>query len=454
MQRNLFQYAPSLGINGTGGVTLDGTIARQLYQMVYRNDNGSGEPQSGVVGDLYRVSTELQIDYNGAAPAFPNRTIYSVLLTDTEALGGGSNLAFNLTYRGVDMENRNFFGFTIGSNGENFDVVGSEGANAFVLEGFSPFPLIGLPAATGESATSHTLKLELSLEKVAGQTDQWRVRTRITNKDTDTILFDNTGYNLDGNGETPAEELLVILPENTPLYGKMGTGFFAGDSTSTLEEEISVTQIASDNFEISSFSLAVNEDGDGLNQVEEALLGTDDTKQDTDDDGFNDDVEVTAGSNPLDKDSTPVVNLLINESLTNLADGPIGDSPMFNAQAAFASENNVVTSTGRFQRAQPTTGFLASEGTGLAEGDVIGLRIDFRLRGPVDLGEVNTSAIRIALTDVLSSGNAQALVGAGINTNTFRKRNTSVRNLHRRFRRSRRRSPYRSGPRIFRLERI
>ncbi|WP_449528481.1 Ig-like domain-containing protein, partial [Flavobacterium beibuense] len=43
-----------------------------------------------------------------------------------------------------------------------------------------------------------------------------------------------------------------------------------------------------------------DQDGDGLNNSEEALIGTDPTLPDTDGDGINDGDEVTGGSNPLD----------------------------------------------------------------------------------------------------------------------------------------------------------
>ncbi len=48
-------------------------------------------------------------------------------------------------------------------------------------------------------------------------------------------------------------------------------------------------------------------DGDGLTNVQEVdIYGTDPSNPDSDDDGFDDGVEVEAGSNPLDKNSTPL----------------------------------------------------------------------------------------------------------------------------------------------------
>jgi len=46
-------------------------------------------------------------------------------------------------------------------------------------------------------------------------------------------------------------------------------------------------------------------DNDGLTNVQEFLAGTDPFKADTDGDGWNDEAEVTAGSDPLDANSTP-----------------------------------------------------------------------------------------------------------------------------------------------------
>ncbi|MBT3941075.1 hypothetical protein HOD83_03950 [Candidatus Woesearchaeota archaeon] len=56
---------------------------------------------------------------------------------------------------------------------------------------------------------------------------------------------------------------------------------------------------------IFNVSYAIDTDGDGLDDLTEATIGTRENSMDTDEDGFSDGVEVEFGSDPLNVKSSP-----------------------------------------------------------------------------------------------------------------------------------------------------
>ncbi|WP_129751695.1 gliding motility-associated C-terminal domain-containing protein [Flavobacterium beibuense] len=75
---------------------------------------------------------------------------------------------------------------------------------------------------------------------------------------------------------------------------------------------------------------ACDQDGDGLNNTQEAIYGTDPTNPDTDGDGINDGSEITNGTDPLSACSPNLNNPLCdrdNDGLTNAEEALIGTNP-------------------------------------------------------------------------------------------------------------------------------
>lgn len=82
-------------------------------------------------------------------------------------------------------------------------------------------------------------------------------------------------------------------------------------------------------FRIVGIGTAGDDDGDGLNTAEEALLGTDANDPDSDDDGYSDGLEADQGTNPLDANDTPPfssqpsVQFAASNTVVNEGDGEI-----------------------------------------------------------------------------------------------------------------------------------
>src|SRR5690606_20875059 len=75
---------------------------------------------------------------------------------------------------------------------------------------------------------------------------------------------------------------------------------------------------------------ACDQDGDNLNNTQEAVYGTDPTNHDTDGDGINDGSEVTNGTDPLDPCSPNLNSPLCDrdgDGLTNAYEALLGTNP-------------------------------------------------------------------------------------------------------------------------------
>lgn len=97
---------------------------------------------------------------------------------------------------------------------------------------------------------------------------------------------------------------------------------------------------------VSIFEEAKDPDGDSLTNAQEIALGTDPFRADTDEDGFNDAVEVTAGSNPLDPQSTPIHYTYTVISIWNNSDPSVASGVWIGPPISIFNRTDPSASTG------------------------------------------------------------------------------------------------------------
>jgi len=174
-------------------------------------------------------------------------------------------------------------------------------------------------------------------------------------------------------------------------------------------------------------------DGDGLVALSEWALGSDDTSLDSDEDGFGDLIEVTAGDDPADpSDHHPVVSGLtwragVGEALAvrpTWTDDPDGEACNFTwTDGASALPRSVDTDTAGVTE----LGYLLACGSGRSEGSAV-VVVDEDLAVPEDVGSLEEALAvaedhhRIVLRegehvgDVDLRGRRVALIGDGRDT--------------------------------------
>lgn len=293
-QQNLWAVEAANGVDGGQGFALDVNTAWRNYHTIN---------QASVTGDVLSLSGDVRFSTTGAAlNELPDPGINGVndgfigLVITTEP-----------AWWQVNGTNGNFI-FQVARRADNNWGVFVNGS----VEAWLSNADIGLDPGTTPS-TSDWFTLSAQIAPNEGETAYEVVCTvsyqgRVLHT-TDPIALSDTVYPLGG-----------------PIYGGFSTGYNddASNATAPLigSDTVSDTPVGSiakvsaldvDNFSLIGYSESVDIDEDNLTQAQEFLLGTSDLNTDTDGDGYDDDVEVAAETDPLDDQDFPSLETIAPE---------------------------------------------------------------------------------------------------------------------------------------------
>lgn len=368
------------------GAALDVTVATSNYKSINQN---------GVTGDLIILEADVQLGITGAplneletgGLSGVNDPFASLLVSDNENWWTGTQKAFSISRR-------------------QDGIMGISVPFAPWITGWISNDNFGLDA-TGE---------------VASQSGWFRMRMILTDDGTGNFEMDQELYGSNGQllwtmskvifEEAPLGKKPTGIPVTSTVYGGFSTPWI-GDGTTPIAENAKIDHLAFDNFSISGFSSTIDADGDNLTEADEALLGTDDTKKDTDGDDFDDDVEVAAGSDPLSDISNPVINILVDADFSEFPDGSLNDSADWVTQSAWNISGGVLSAASNWQRV------ILNKGIELAPGETAAMRVRFRVLGDADLSLTNHGILGAGFSPNNGSGTANTKAGGSVSSNRF-----------------------------------